>query len=83
MAESVLTMTIDLLQWPGAILGLLGAILVAQKTSEARQLGFGLWILSNACLIAFAATVGAWALVGMYACYAGTSVWGWRNNRVL
>ncbi len=74
-------MTIDLLQWPGALLGLIGAILVAQKTASSRRWGFGLWILSNAFLIIFAIAVGAWALVLMYACYAGTSVWGWRNNR--
>lgn len=69
-------MTVDFLQYPGAILGLLGAVLVAQDSAESRRIGFGLWMLSNAFLIAFACAVGAWALVGMYACYAATSAWG-------
>lgn len=76
-------MTIEMLQWPGALLGLIGAVLVAQKSMASRRWGFVLWILSNACLVVFAVAVGAWALVGMYACYAATSAWGWKNNRAL
>lgn len=74
-------MTVEMLQWPGAILGLIGAVLVAQKSMASRRWGFALWILSNACLVTFAVSVSAWALVVMYGCYAGTSGWGWINNR--
>ena len=70
----------DLLQWPGALLGLIGALLVPQQSPRARRWGFGVWIASNICLIIFAVHTAAWALVGMYAFYGITSVWGWRNN---
>ena len=71
----------ELLQWPGAVLGLIGALLVAQRSCQMRRWGFVLWILSNVCLIGFATATGAWALVGMYACYGATSFWGFRNNQ--
>lgn len=74
-------MSLDLLQYPGVALGLIGAILVSQRSSRARRWGFGLWIGSNALLISWAVGATAWGLLAMYAVYSVTSVMGWWNNR--
>ena len=74
-------MNLDLLQWPGATLGLIGALLVAMASPRNRRLGFILWLGSNACLITWACWSGAWPLAGMYVFYFATSVLGVWNNR--
>lgn len=74
-------MDLDLLQYPGAALGLVGAVLVAGKTDRWRRLGFGLWLGSNAALIGWAIWAGAWGLFGMYVVYFVTSAIGLWNNR--
>lgn len=71
---------IDLLQYPGVVLGLIGAVLVSGSSARSRRWGFGLWIGSNACLITWSVADGAWGLLAMYAVYSVTSVIGWRNN---
>lgn len=71
----------ELLQWPGAFLGLLGAVFVSRDSRRSRRWGFALWIASNVFLIAFAVHAQAWALLAMYICYAATSIVGVRNNR--
>ena len=72
---------IDLLQWIGAILGMLGAPLVASRSSRVRCSGFGVWIGSNVALISWASITGAWGLVAMQAFFCWSSWRGWMNNR--
>jgi hypothetical protein len=74
-------MSLDVLQYGGVALGLIGAILVSQRTTRARRSGFLLWIGSNVLLISWAVGVAAWGLLAMYAVYSVTSVMGWWNNR--
>ena len=74
-------MFMDLLQYPGVALGLVGAVLVSQRASRARRCGFLLWIGSNVLLISWAVSAAAWGLLAMYAVYSVTSVMGWWNNR--
>jgi hypothetical protein len=74
-------MNMDLLQYPGVALGLVGAVLVCQRTASIRRWGFLLWIGSNALLISWAIGAAAWGLLAMYAVYSVTSVMGWWNNR--
>jgi len=71
----------DGIQYTGVALGLTGAVLVAGATPRARRWGFGLWIMSNACLIAWSVQTAAWGLLAMYAVYSITSVVGLWNNR--
>ncbi len=71
----------DLLQWPGAVLGLIGALLVAQASVNQRRAGFIIWIISNTLLIGWAIYAQAWALVGMYVLYGLTSIMGALNCR--
>jgi len=59
-------MAMDLLQYPGVALGLVGATLVSQRASRARRWGFLLWIGSNALLISWAVGAEAWGLLSMY-----------------
>ena len=73
-------MVTDILQWLGALLGILGAPLVASAHSRNRRLGFAVWMGSNAALIVWASITGAWGLVGMQAFFSWSSWRGWRNN---
>ena len=74
-------MLLDIIQYGGVALGLTGAVLVSSGLRQRRRLGFGLWLGSNACLIAWALSMAAWVLLGMYAVYTITSTLGWWNNR--
>lgn len=71
---------IDLLQWPGMVLGLLGAPLVASRQARIRRYGFAVWLVSNGCWIAWGLHAGAWGLVGMQVVFCGSSALGWWNN---
>lgn len=71
------------LEYPGAALGLIGAWLVSQRQGRFRRYGFGVWIISNICMILFAISrpTPLWGLFAMFLVYCGTSVMGWMNNR--
>lgn len=71
----------DATQYVGVALGLTGAVLVAGSSVRSRRCGFGLWIVSNACLISWTVNAGAWGLLAMYAVYSITSAVGLWNNR--
>ncbi len=68
------------MQWIGAVLGLTGALLVAQVSPRWRRWGFRGWILSNIALGIFAANAHAWPLLGMYVLYGLTSILGLCNS---
>lgn len=70
----------DLLQWPGAVLGLLGALLVAQNETGRRAAGFSCWIVSNTMLVGWAVHAHAHALVGLYVLYGAISIMGLSNS---
>jgi len=72
---------IDLLQWPGMALGLLGAPLVASARARLRMHGFAAWLVSNLCWIAWAIDAHAWGLVAMQLVFCASSAAGLYNNR--
>ena len=72
---------IPFLQYAGAVLGVLGAILVASKTRKLRFIAFNLWLASNVLLIGYYIHLHAWGLIGMGSVYFATSCLGWWNNR--
>lgn len=74
-------MIMELLQYPGVLLGLTGAFLVSQRSRQLRRSGFLFWIGSNVLLISWAIGAAAWGLLAMYAVYSITSLMGWWNNR--
>lgn len=69
------------LEYPGAVLGLVGAFLVASQQASRRRTGFACWIGSNIALVLVFFTSGLWALVAMQTVYLATSGMGWWNNR--
>lgn len=70
----------DLLQWPGAVLGLIGALLVAQNEAGRRVAGFSCWIVSNTMLVGWAIHAQAHALIGLYVLYGVISIMGLNNS---
>lgn len=67
-----------LLEWAGAITGLLGSTLLAANATWSGW-GFAAYLVSNACWIAFAVHKRAWGLLTMQAGFTATSIAGiWR-----
>jgi hypothetical protein len=67
---------IDALQWLGAILGVVGAWLVASEQVRTRWSGFACFLASNLCWITSGIAGGSWALVAMQAVFCVTSARG-------
>lgn len=65
----------------GAILGILGAILVTSQKNTTRFAAFLCWIISNILLILAYAQLQAWPLIAMTGVYFATSAYGAWNNR--
>ena len=72
----MLTSTLEI---TGTILGMGGAILVAQTPRKYRIGGYTVWLVSNVALIAWAAITGAWGILALFAFYLVTSTWGLVN----
>jgi hypothetical protein len=72
-------MTVDLLQWLGCLTGVLGSCLLAWRSSWSGW-GFVVYLVSNACWIAFGLLTHAPGLVVMQMAFTVTSavgVWRW------
>lgn len=71
-------MSPEVLQWTGAVLGALGALLLALRTTASRW-GWVLFLASNGFWIAFGICIDAQGLVAMQLVFTATSVLGlWR-----
>lgn len=68
-------MMLQLLEWSGAILGLLGAGLLALNTRHSGY-GFVAFLLSNCCWIGFGLLSGSYGLLTMQAGFTVTSAIG-------
>lgn len=68
------------LEYPACALSILGALLVSSRGSRQRRIGFGIWILSNLLLIAWAGNQSACGMLAMYVFFLGTSLRGWHAN---
>ena len=77
---SLMLTILTFLQWPGAILGLIGACLVASQRWQTRRIGFACWIGSNVALILFFIDSSMWSLTAMQAVYFITSIRGFLNS---
>lgn len=71
---------LEVLSLVGAVLGPAGAVLVASTRASWRAAGFGVWVVSNVVLAAWAALSCAWALLGMWSFYLAIACAGLRNN---
>lgn len=68
-------MTVKLIEWTGALLGLIGSALLASHT-EVSGYGFLFFLASNACWVFFSIHKRAWGLLTMQAGFTATSLLG-------
>ncbi|KTT31391.1 amino acid transporter [Pseudomonas oryzihabitans] len=71
---------LDLLQWPAMAITLLAAWLVASKRQGRRNLGFWVFLLSNALWIAWGLQAEAYALIVLQLGLAAMNLRGVRRN---
>ncbi len=68
------------LQWPATAVTVLASWFVASDSRRRRELGFWLFLLSNALWVAWGWQEEAYALVTMQFCLAFMNIRGWRKN---
>lgn len=71
-----MTEFLDALQWPAMVATIVAAWLVASTHKSRREIGFWIFLLSNALWIAWGWQASAWALVVLQVCLAGTNIRG-------
>jgi len=68
------------LQGVGVVAGVVGAIFVSGQSRHSRRIGFGIWILGNACWVAAGILLANPFLVAMFGFYWITALLGAANN---
>jgi len=63
----------DNLMWLVTAAAIVGAI----GNVRHRRWGFAVWIVTNACWLAYDLAIGANAQAALFAVYAGLAIWGW------
>jgi hypothetical protein len=71
---------LDLMQWPAMAVTVAATYLVASQRARRREVGFGLFLGSNALWIAWGWHAAAWALVILQGFLAVMNVRGLRKN---
>jgi hypothetical protein len=72
---------LDYVQWPAMAITLVSAWLVASQTRFRRNIGFSLFLVSNALWITWGTYAHAYGLVTLQLCLAGLNVRGvFKNN---
>ena len=71
---------LDLLQWPAMAVTLLATWLVGSQSATRREVGFWVFLLSNALWVAWGWHAAAWALVALQVGLAGFNLRGARKN---
>src|SRR6476620_1613631 len=67
---------LDLVQWPAMAVTVLAAWLVASTHKHRREIGFWVFLASNALWIAWGWHSRAWALIVLQLCLAGLNIRG-------
>lgn len=67
---------LDIIQWPAMAVTLLAAWLVASPHKRRREIGFWVFLASNALWIAWGWHSGAWALVALQLGLAAMNIRG-------
>lgn len=65
----------------GSVLACVGAIFNCSPKNGWKRWGFGVWIVSNLCLLYWAWTIQAWYPMGMYFLFVGTATYGFVNHK--
>jgi hypothetical protein len=71
---------LDLLQWPAMVVTVLASWLVASTHEARRNVGFWLFLASNALWVAWGWHADARALVGLQFCLAALNIRGARKT---
>jgi hypothetical protein len=71
---------LDLIQWPAMLVTVIAAWLVASQSKSRREIGFWVFLLSNALWIAWGLQSNAYALVVLQVALAILNVRGASNN---
>lgn len=71
---------LDLIQWPAMLVTIWASWLVASSQQRRRNLGFWLFLASNALWIAWGLHSGAWALVVLQLALAAMNIRGARKT---
>lgn len=66
---------IEMLEWLGALLGIVGSLLLASNSQYSRW-GFVAYLVSNICLIVFAVVIQAVGIATMYTLYTVIAIYG-------
>ncbi len=72
---------IDLLQWPAMLVTVLAAWLVGSRERKHREIGFWVFLASNALWIVWGIPAKAYALVLLQLCLAAMNIRGSYKNR--
>jgi len=67
---------LDLVQWPAFVTSVAAAWLVASATKRRRNIGFWVFLASNALWIAWGVRTSAMALIALQVCLAGLNIRG-------
>ena len=70
---------LDLLQWPAMAITVWASWLVASTRKSRRELGFWVFLLSNALWLAWGLYANAYALMALQICLAGMNIRGARK----
>jgi hypothetical protein len=67
---------LDLVQWPAFAASVVAAWLVASNAPGRRNIGFWVFLLSNALWVAWGSHTSAYALIALQACLAALNIRG-------
>ena len=71
---------IDLLQWPAMAVTIVSTALVGSQHATRREIGFWLFLVSNALWVAWGWHDAAWALVALQVALAVFNIRGAKEN---
>jgi hypothetical protein len=71
---------LDLVQWPAMVVTVLAAWLVASQSKRKREIGFWVFLLSNALWIIWGVHANAYALITLQLCLAAMNIRGAYKN---
>lgn len=71
---------LDLLQWPAMLVTVAAAWLIGSRQRRRRNLGFWVFLASNALWIAWGLHAQAWALIILQVCLAAMNIRGARKT---
>jgi hypothetical protein len=79
-AAARMSLDLDLVQWPAMLVTVVASWLVGSKDERRRNIGFWVFMLSNALWIVWGSHAGATALIVLQVCLAAMNIRGAMKN---